>query len=147
MGRLFGGLGLIGLALFMLIGFFAADVGGMAAIIALGITVVLPGVAGAALIRRHLRGGTGLSERRNDLRQQTLEAELLRLSGVKGGKLTIVEAVSELAITPEEAKHALDELSRRGLADFEVTDSGVIVYAFHDVQHLSEKSKAKGILE
>jgi hypothetical protein len=137
---------LIALAGFMFMGYLGADVGGAAAVFALLIAVALPAAAGIALLSGRLRLGSG-GARKLELRQQTLEAELLRIAGVHGGKLTIVEAVSELAVTPEEAKQSLDTLAVRGLADFEVTDSGVVVYVFHDLQHLGDKSKSKGLLE
>jgi len=138
---------LIALAGFMFIGYLGADVGGAAAVFALLITVAVPAAAGVALLSGRLRlGGTG-GARKLELRQQTLEAELLRIARAHGGKLTIVEAVSELAVTPEEAKQSLDTLAVRGLADFEVTDSGVVVYVFHDLQHLGDKAKSKGLLE
>ncbi len=147
MGRLIGGIALLVLAAFMLMGYMKADVQGGTALLTLAIVVVLPGVAGAAMVAGHYRGGASLKARKTDLRQQTLEAELLRCAELHGGKLTIVEAVRDLAITPEDAKQALDALSLRGMAEFEVTESGVVVYAFHDLQRLSEKQQAKGILE
>ena len=52
-----------------------------------------------------------------------------------------------MAITPEAAKDALDALALREQAELEITESGVIVYAFHDVRHLEEKSRAKGVLD
>lgn len=137
---------LIALAGFMFIGYLGADVGGGAAVFALLITVAAPAAAGIALLSGRLRLGSG-GARKLELRQQTLEAELLRIARAHGGKLTIVEAVSELAVTPEEAKQSLDTLAVRGLADFEVTDSGVVVYVFHDLQHLGDKAKSKGLLE
>jgi hypothetical protein len=81
------------------------------------------------------------------LRQQTIEAEVLRLAGERGGRLALVEIVTELAIPSEAAQAALEGLVERELADIAVTDSGVLVYTFHDVERLSEKSRARGILE
>jgi hypothetical protein len=138
---------LIALAGFMFVGYLGADVGGAEALVALLITVVLPAAGGAALVSGRIRRGGAGGARKLELRQQTLEAELLRIARAHGGKLTIVEAVSELAVTPEEAKLSLDALAVRGLADFEVTDSGIVVYVFHDLQHLGDKSKSKGLLE
>ena len=147
MGRVTGWI-LLALAAFMFIGYLNADVGGPAAIAALLIAVVLPAAGGIALIRGGRAGGAGrLTARREELRQETLQAELLRLAGRHAGRLTIVVAVTALAITPEEAKHALDELAVRGLADFEVTDSGVVVYAFYDVQKLGDKHTARKLLD
>ncbi|HEX2167573.1 MAG TPA: hypothetical protein VHG09_10120 [Longimicrobiales bacterium] len=145
MGRIVGWV-LIALAAFMFIGYLGADVAGATAVFALLITVVLPAAGGIALVTGRVRGRK-VGARREELRQQTVEAELLRLAGRHGGKLTIVEAVGDLAITPEEAKQALDALSVRGLADFEVTDSGIVVYVFHDVQNLGDKPHSRGLLE
>ena len=149
MGRLLGGAGLLLLALFMFVGYLGSDSDAAAGarFAAFVIAVLLPGAAGAALLRSYFREKRGVGQRKAELRDKTLEAELLRLAGKHAGKLTIVEAVAELAISPEEAKTGLDALARRGLADFEVTDSGVVVYAFHDLQRLSEKPHSRGILE
>jgi hypothetical protein len=138
---------LIALAAFMFVGYLRADVAGPEAIFALLITVVLPAAGGLAMVTGRVRRSGRIGARREELRRQTLEAELLRLAGRHDGRLTIVEAVGELAIAPEDAKEALDALALRGLADFEVTDSGVIVYVFHDVQHLGDKPRSKGLLE
>ncbi len=149
MGKLLGGSALLLVSLVMFAGFLGATRdASMAAIIgAFGIAVLLPGVIGAALIAAHFRGKGRLANRKQALRQQTLEAEALLLAGKHGGKLTVIEMVGALAVTPEDAKEALDALARRGLADFEVTESGIIVYAFHDLQRLSEKAQSKNILE
>lgn len=137
------------LAVFMFAGYLGADInaGPGATFLALAIAVGLPAAGGAALIASHVRTGGRVSDRKQDLRRQTIEAEVLRLAGQHAGKLTVVEVVGALALPPDEAKAVLDSLARRELADLEVTDSGVIVYAFHDVAKLSEKSKAKGILD
>ena len=147
MARLWGGIALAALALFMGVGYASAEVGGSAALLAFLITVILPGGAGVGLIASHFRNRGALAGRKDDLRRQTLAAELLRLAAKRGGKLTIVEAVTDLAVSPEEAKLALDALTVRGIADFEVTESGVVVYAFHDIQRLGEKPDARGLLQ
>jgi hypothetical protein len=147
MSRVIGAF-LVALAAFMLIGYLNADVGGPAALFAALLTIVLPAAGGLALLtgRWGWHGGrTGA--RREELRRETLQAEMLRLAGRHGGRLTIVEVVGALAISPEEAKESLDALAVRGLADFEVTDSGVVVYVFRDVQHLDEKGSSRGLLE
>ena len=63
------------------------------------------------------------------------------------GRLTAVEVAGELAVPTATAEDLLNELMARELADVEVTDSGLLVYAFHDVKHLSEKDEARGLLE
>jgi hypothetical protein len=147
MGRIIGWI-LIALAAFMFVGYLGAGVSGPAALFALLVAVVLPAAGGFALVTGRLGAGRGrLNTRREELRRDTLQSEILRLAGTHGGRITIVEVVSALAITPEEAKESLDALAVRGLADFEVTDSGIVVYVFHDVQHLGDKSEARGLLE
>jgi len=146
MGRIVGWL-LLALAAFMFVGFLGSGASGAAAIAALLIVVVLPAAAGVALVRGARPGAGRLTKRQEELRRDTLQSELLRLAMQHGGKLTIVEAVAALALTPEEAKETLDALAVRGLADFEVTNSGVVVYVFHDVQKLGEKNQSRGLLE
>lgn len=149
MAKLVGGGLLILLSLFMLIGFLgsSAALGAPATIAALLITVALPAAAGVALALGPVRGRGRLSRRREELRQQTIESEILRLAGQRGGRLTAVEVATDMAISPEAAKDALDSLALREQAELEITESGVIVYAFHDVRHLQEKPHAKGVLD
>ena len=45
------------------------------------------------------------------------------------------------------AEELLHGLMAREQAEIEVTDSGLLVYAFNDVRHLSEKETARGLLE
>ncbi len=149
MGSRIGGWALILLAVFMMVGFLRADVDKSAAetILVLLIAVGVPGYSGVALLRKGARGQKKLEERREVLRQQTLASELVRLAGKRGGKLTAVEVVAEFAVTLEEAEAALRDLAVRGAAEPEVTESGLLVYAFPDVRLLDEKPRSKGVLE
>jgi hypothetical protein len=144
-----GGALLVLLALFMLVGFLgsSAAIGAPATIAALLLTVALPAAAGMTLASSHFRSRGRLARRREELRRQTIESEILRLAGQHGGRLTAVEVATDMAISPEAAKDALDALALREVADLEITDSGVVVYAFHDVRHLQEKPHAKGVLD
>ncbi|HEX7089523.1 MAG TPA: hypothetical protein VF192_05265 [Longimicrobiales bacterium] len=148
MGRWFGGGGLLLLALFMLVGFLRADVDASApaTLVAVLIGVGLPAFGGVALIARP-GARRRLARRREELRRQTLEAEVLRLAGRHGGRLTVVEVVTELAVDADDAKQVLDALMVGGLAEIEVTDSGMLVYTFRDVASLPHKSSARGLLE
>lgn len=76
------GVGLLVLSLFMLMGFLRSDanVGAPATIAALLITVALPAAGGVALLTRRFRRSARLTTRKELLRQQTLEAEVLRLA-------------------------------------------------------------------
>jgi hypothetical protein len=149
MGKTVGGASLILLALLMVYGFMRSDLSltAPATIGALLITVGLPAFGGLALLTGRFRGGRRLDERREQLRQQTIESELLRLAGERGGKLTVVEAVRDLALTPEAATQAFNALHAKELAEIEVTDAGVLVYSFHDLQRLGDKARSKNILD
>jgi hypothetical protein len=78
---------------------------------------------------------------------QTLEAEVLRLAKQKGGKLTVVEVMTDLALDSDAAKEVLDSMAGKSLAEVELTESGIIVYAFYEVRHLQDKESAKGVLD
>jgi hypothetical protein len=149
MPRLVGSVLLLLLSLFMLVGFLRSDAGlaAPATIAALLITVVLPAGVGLALVAGSVRGRGRLARRREELKRQTIESEILRLAEQRGGRLTAVEVASEMAITPETAKDALDSLALREIAEIEITDSGLIVYALRDVRHLPEKAHARGVLD
>ncbi len=149
MARLIGSALLLLLSIYMLVGFVGSDapLGAPVTIAALLITVGLPAVGAIALASGHFRGRGRLTRRREELRRQTVESEILRLAARHSGRLTAVEVASEMAISPEAAKDALDALALREQADLEITESGVIVYSFHDVRHLDQKSRAKGVLD
>jgi len=145
-GRTIGGIALLALAALMFVGFLRSDaeLASLRTVLALLITVGIPGGAGVMLLRAP---GGRRSKRVEELRRQTIEAEILRLAMQHGGRLTVVEVASALALPSESAKTTLDSLAERELADLEITDKGVIVYAFHDAKHLSGKHSAKGILD
>lgn len=149
MGKLVGGAALLLLALFMLMGVLGSDADASA--VTKGVTILLtvgvPGFAGAALLRSHFGARGRLEQRKDVLRQQTLESEILRLAAQREGKLTLVEVVTALALPQASAQELLDGMAMRELAEVEVTDSGVLVYSFHDIRHLSEKSTSRGVLD
>jgi hypothetical protein len=149
MGKLVGGIALLVLSLFMLLGFIRseASLSAPTTFVALAIAVGLPAAGAVALLAGRLGGRRRLAARKDELRQRTVDAEILRLATQRAGKLTVVEVVGELALTPEAAKEALDAFHARELAEIEITDSGVLVYAFHDIQRLREKAYSKGLLD
>lgn len=148
MGRLIGGCCLVAVGLFVLLGFTQADVqGGMATVVALLIGAGLPVAGGAWLIAGHFGAGRVRGERREALRRETLEAEVLRLAGRHAGRLTAVEVAGELAVSPAAAEEVLHALALKKVADLQVTESGVLVYVFHDVAHASEKDQARRLLD
>ncbi len=147
--RMTFGIILIGISLFMLLGFSQTDYkhGLGAEIAAFVFMVAFPMVGGALLIRSHYRKKVTLARNKEALRKQAMESQILKLAAKKGGKLTVVEVVSETMLNLATAKEILDSLVHQSLASVEITDSGVIVYAFYDVAHLDEKARAKGILD
>jgi hypothetical protein len=149
MRRLALGGGLLLVAALMLLGFLVgdADPSAPATVAAILISVGIPAATGGWLIAKHFGLGRAAEERRERLRQDTLEAEVLRMAGRYDGRLTAVEVAGELGVPAGTAKELLDALMANDLADIEITESGVLVYAFHDVQHLSEKPAAKKLLD
>ena len=149
MRRTLGGVLLLLVAAFMLLGFVRSDLsfGSFNAMAALLLSVVLPAVGGIVLLRRanrlERRGGARVER----LRQATIESEILRLAMLQGGRLTAVEVASTLALPPEEAKASLDGLVTREIADLDITDAGVLVYTFHDAKHVGDKHSARGLLD
>ena len=140
---------LAGLSLFMLSGYLGADVPATApaSLAALFLLVGLPAIGAVLLLHSYFRERGHVGERREQLRRQTIESELLKLALTRGGRLTAVEVATHLAIPPEAATEALDRLALRGQAEYEVTDAGLIVYGFYDITHLGGKHSAKGILD
>jgi hypothetical protein len=147
--RLTGAAGLALLAVFMLAGFLNSglSIAAPATLAALAITVGLPAAGALLLARGHYAEKERLGGRKAGLRRSTVDAEILRLAGERGGRLTAVEVAAELAMTPEAAGEALESLGIRGQAEVEVTEDGVLVYSFYDVRHLGGKSSAKGVLD
>ena len=74
-----------------------------------------------------------------------LEVDILQLARKKGGRLTVLEAVTELEVGVDEAQAVLEDLQVRGIAGVLVSDSGLLVYSFHELQHLDDKDEAKPV--
>lgn len=143
------GIFLMILSLFMLMGFFRADLetGVFVNILSFLITVILPFAGGASLIYSYYEENKKLKDSKENLTIKTLEAEVLKLAEKKGGKLTVVEVMSDLAVSNDIAKELLDSITVQSLADVELTESGVIVYSFYDIKHLMDKKNTKGVLD
>jgi hypothetical protein len=148
--RLAGAFVLLGIAAFMGIGFLAggaADATAAVRVFTLIIAVGIPGTWGAVLLRRHLRETPTLAAGRTDLRRLTQSSEILKLAQRRGGRLTVVEVVAETALPAEAAEEMLGDFVRQGLAEPEVTDRGLVVYVFGDVEQLRDKGGSRGLLE
>jgi hypothetical protein len=151
MAKLLGGIALLFLAAFMFIGAMAGGGDKISTgmrVFVFAITVLLPGSVGVNLIRQHLRRSLPSNAGGADaLRRQTWESEILKLAERKGGKLTVVEVVADTIIGAQDAEETLGVLVGRGMAEPEVTEGGLIVYRFPDVQQLKDKGSSRGILE
>lgn len=147
--KLVGGFGLLSLSLFMLLGYFRADITGGPAVEVLTflLAVVLPAAGGAGLLYSHHRQSEAVERRRHRRQLEGVKSDLVGLARKRGGKLTVVEAMSELRLEAQLAEEALKELHASGMAELELTDSGLIVYAFEEVRLLGEKKTARGILD
>jgi hypothetical protein len=148
--RLVGGIGLLFVAGFMTIGFLAggaADASAGARLAAMLISVGIPAVGGFALIRGHLQRTPRVGSGRAELRRLTQSSEVLKLAERRGGRLTVVEVVAETALPAEAAEALLAEFVQQGLAEPEVTEAGLIVYRFGDIEQLRDKGKSRGLLE
>ena len=149
MNRLIGAAGLALLALLMLAGFLNSEaaLAAPATLAALALTVGLPAAGAVLLARGHVREHQRLHGRKAELRRNTFDSEILRLAAAHGGRLTAVEVASELAMSPDAAREALESLGIRGHADVGVTDDGVLVYTFHDIRYLGGKESARDVLD
>lgn len=147
MNRKVGGAALLLVAAFMLVGFLrsGASLLSLTGMIAVLLTVALPAFVGATMLRGTL-GGTARG-RMHALRQQTIEAEIMKLAMAQQGRLTEVEVASALALPAGEAKAALDALVAREVADLEITDAGILVYTFHEARYFGTKGDAQGLLD
>lgn len=74
-----------------------------------------------------------------------LEVDVLQLARKKGGRLTVLEVVTELEVGVDQAETVLEDLQVRGIAGILVSDSGLMVYSFHELQHLGEKDAAQPV--
>jgi hypothetical protein len=148
-GRILGGVVLLLVSAFMLLGFVraGASFGSLNTMLAVLVSVVLPAVFGVMLLRTANRLGRRGGSRAEQLRRTTIEAEILRLAMLKEGRLTAVEVSSALALPQEEAKATLDDLVTREIADLDITDAGVLVYSFHDARNVGDKHSARGLLD
>jgi hypothetical protein len=146
--RLVAGVILIGLGLLMAIGVSKAKLPPNPVVTALtiGISVILPIAIGTGLIAGP-RTQKSLAPATAARRSQTIQAEMIKLAIAQGGALTVVEVVSTLGIDSQTATQELTALTYQQIAELEMTDSGLMVYRFPDVQSLSEKHHSKRIAD
>lgn len=72
---------------------------------------------------------------------------ILRLAREKGGSLTVTEAAMDTRITVEKTEEILRELTISGHAEMRISDSGLVVYHFPEIEHWDEKNRARPVDE
>ena len=72
---------------------------------------------------------------------------ILRLARDKGGSLTVTEAAMDTRITVEKTEEILRELTISGHAEMRISDSGMVVYHFPEIERWDEKHRARPVDE
>ena len=72
---------------------------------------------------------------------------ILRLAREKGGSLTVTEAAMGTRITVEKTEEILRELTISGHAEMRISDSGLVVYHFPEIERWDEKYRARPVDE
>lgn len=73
--------------------------------------------------------------------------KILRLAREKDGSLTVLETATETRLTVEKAEEILRELAVRGHAEMRISDSGLVVYHFPEIERWEEKRWARPVDE
>jgi len=83
-------------------------------------------------------------EKRNRLAAK--EKMILRLAERLGGKLSVLELAARTELSADESKEVLDEMYKKGLAEFDLMDNGTVLYAFRGTGlSLRDKNNASNI--
>ena len=72
---------------------------------------------------------------------------ILRLAREKGGSLTVIEAAMDTRITVEKTEEILRALTISGHAEMRISDSGLVVYHFPEIERWDEKYRARPVDE
>ena len=80
-------------------------------------------------------------------RYAQFQHRLLRLAREKGGSLTVLEAATDGRMTVGKAEEILGALAVGGSAEVRVSESGLVVYHFPEIERGSEKHRAKPVDE
>lgn len=134
----------------MLLGFAKADLNDQSMavrVMTFGFGVGLPLAGGIGLMQSHRQDRNRMLANRATHQLRTLQSEILKLAKVNQGKLTEIEVISELSIEAAVAHEVLTSLCQKDLADIEMTDSGLLVYVFPDIQQLPDKHSSRGLLD
>ncbi len=92
-------------------------------------------------------GGHLIHKSANRKRDAKDQNRLLRLARRRGGSLTVLEAATDLRLTVDKTEEMLRELAARGHTEVRVSESGLLVYHFAEIEFASEKSGARPVDE
>ncbi|MFT5365158.1 MAG: hypothetical protein ACI8V2_000095 [Candidatus Latescibacterota bacterium] len=70
---------------------------------------------------------------------------ILRLAREKDGSLTVLEVATDIRMTVEKAEEILRELAARGHTEMRISESGMIVYYFPEIERWEERHWAKRV--
>lgn len=143
------GIALMILGALMALGFTQASLsqGPLVIFLSLCLTVLLPLGGGFYLLKQSNTQDKSILASKSQLAQKTLQAEILRLAAQQQGRLTVLEVTQAFALSHEQAEAALDELALSKMAEHQLTDDGLLVYTFPEIQQLAHKNQAKAIEE
>lgn len=96
--------------------------------------IVVGGVMGMGGSLNFLWGWKALQDRRKAV-MRGLERRILKLAKARGGALTVTDVAAELDLSLEAAEKLLNEMEDGFRIVSDVTDTGIIVYEFPEVQH------------
>jgi broad specificity phosphatase PhoE len=94
-------------------------------------------VSGVALVRA-ARRRTALVEARQTGQSAALQASILRLAQDNAGRLGVVEVSAALGAPLDRADQAMMELVARGACEELVTDAGVSIFRFPELEGLAD---------
>ncbi len=101
-------------------------------------------LAGAVVFRL---AGRKAHESADMKRYAQYQHRLLRLAREKRGSLTVLEAATDGRMTVEKAGEILRALNEKGSAEVRVSESGLVVYHFPEIERGAEKHGAKPVDE
>ena len=86
---------------------------------------------------------TKKKEKKKEKKESKLDKELFKIAQKQGGKLTISDVVAKGKLDEESAEQMLDEMTKQGTVDMQITDEGEILYVFLDMEVDDKEKKSK----
>ena len=94
-----------------------------------------------------LMGARVLHRSADRRRYAQYQNRILKLARAREGRLTVLEAATDGRMTVEQAEALLRELVARGHAELRISESGMMVYVFLEIERDSEKGGARPVDE